>query len=428
MKLIGLSIEGLRKIKAAELDFNGKHLVQVRGANGAGKSTVLDAIRFLLKGTRDIPGGVVTQGSEESVLLGKIDDFIVKRVIKADGRSALSVEREGGKVARPQEFLDSISGQFLDPEWFAKLPGTEKRSVLMGYVGIDFTAIDAKIAQAEQDRLVCGRELKALGDPAPVSPCEAVSLTDLMAKRKELADWNSRQDSAAAALARIVQDAKAAMMRCFDGKDSIKGLSEALDAAKAEHKKRLVDMTIVMPQEKRDLSEVEGQIANAEATNDKARKYAEYIAKRDQKEAKKREYEELGKRVDELRQERIDMVKAAKLPVEGLQITETGLSHDGVSDENWSDSEALKIALMLAVAFSGELRAVYIKRGEALDAASLAKVKAFAEAEDFQVIMEIVDDSYEGIDDGVVWIEEGEILSTKEIAGQIVAERAGGQA
>ncbi|MFZ4617912.1 MAG: AAA family ATPase [Rectinemataceae bacterium] len=146
MKLIGLSIEGLRKIKAAELDFDGKNLVQVRGANGAGKSTVLDAIHFLLKGTRDIPAGVVSHGAGESVIVGTIDDYIVRRTIKTDGKSALSVEREGGKVARPQEFLDTISGQFLDPEWFAKLPGPEKRAVLMRYVGIDFTAIDGRIA------------------------------------------------------------------------------------------------------------------------------------------------------------------------------------------------------------------------------------------------------------------------------------------
>jgi len=74
--------------------------VQIRGENGAGKSTVIDAVKYLLKGTREIPDGVVSNGAKESIIVGRIDDYIVRRVIKKDGKTALSIEREGGKMAR----------------------------------------------------------------------------------------------------------------------------------------------------------------------------------------------------------------------------------------------------------------------------------------------------------------------------------------
>ncbi|MFZ4618521.1 MAG: hypothetical protein ACOYM2_20345, partial [Rectinemataceae bacterium] len=286
-----------------------------------------------------------------------------------------------------------------------------------------------RIAEAEQSRLLAGRELKALGEPVPAEACDAVSIGDLLAERKRIEEWNAEQDRRVAAIRIAAKGVRDKMVSALTARDfgTFDELSSLVDTMVAEFRAGvpLAMGKLALPEQKLDVSEVEDRMANAEATNAKARKYAEFLEKRGKKEAKKQEYDGFDKSVTDLRQERIDMVKAAKLPAEGLEITETGLSHHGVNDENWSDSEALKIALMLAVAFTGELRTVYIKRGEALDAASLAKVKAFAEAEDFQVIMEIVDDSYEGTDDGVVWIDEGQILPVRDIAGQHVAERAG---
>ena len=193
MKIVGLSIEGLRKIKAAHLEFDGKHLIQVRGENGAGKSTVLDAIKYLLKGTKEVPAEAVTHGERRAEIVGRIDQYIVKRTITPDGKSTLAVEGEGGKVAKPQDFLDTISGQFMDPQWFAGLPSKEKRSVVMQYLGIDFTEIDQKIKDAETERTIAGRELKAIGEPVPVEKVKSVSVSDLMAKRKEILEHNEQQ-------------------------------------------------------------------------------------------------------------------------------------------------------------------------------------------------------------------------------------------
>jgi hypothetical protein len=110
------------------------------------------------------------------------------------------------------------------------------------------------------------------------------------------------------------------------------------------------------------------------------------------------------------------MINNASLPVPGLAFTENGLSFNGVTDENWSESLSLKIAIMLAHKFSGELNLVYIKNGNAFDTTSLEKIRAYAEKHDMQIIMEIVDDKYELQDENVIYIEEGEIIMPQQKA------------
>lgn len=415
MKLIGLSINGLRKIKAAELDFDGKHLVQIRGENGAGKSTVIDSILYLFKGSKAIPAGVVTHGHDKGTIVGRVDGYTIRRVIDATGKSTLTVEGEGGKVPSPQGFLDAIAGQFLDPEWFNGLPSAEKRKVVMQYAGIDFSEVDTKIAVAEQNRLVIGRELKGLGAiPPEPEKAEEVSVSALLAELNKLNEYNRQQaelaDRIGKEIGRLVDDMKASLTGCdLDGLDRVvhNDLPRIFAAQRAE--------ILSMGQPKyADTADLEAKIANAESINAKARAYAAYLEKKAAVDAKKAEHDAANAEVDALRKQKDDMVANAKLPMPGLSITDTGLAFKGVTDENWSDSEGMKIAIKLAVAYSGELRACYIKRGEALDSRSLARLKEYAEKEDFQVIVEVVDDSYAREGDDVLYIEDGVIVPARK--------------
>lgn len=410
MKLLTLSITNMRRIRAAEFDFNGKSLVEIRGRNGAGKSTVIDSILFLLKGSKEIPAGAVTAGEERGVIVGKLGEYTIRRVIDNEGKSTLTVESDNGKVPKPQDFLDRLSGQFLDPEYFRKLSPREKRALVLTYAGIDFTDIDERIARAEQDRLVLGRELKALGAlPPEPEAVESVSLsmllTDLAAINKINAERESLARHYTESLLQLKQDMLAAVGQFSD----LEGLAHAADAVQAVYAKgRDALLKRVVP-EKLDTAPTVAKIQNAESINAKARAYADWEMKRDAIAAKKAEYDAADAAVTHLREEKHSMVAGAKLPLKGLEITDSGLAFNGASCENWSDSESLKIALNIAIAYSGELRAVYIKGGEALDTASLEKLRTYADAKDFQIIVEVVDDSYAKVGDSVIYIDDGQV-------------------
>lgn len=416
MKLIGLSIQGLRKIRAAELDFDGKHLVQIRGKNGAGKSTVLDSILYLFKGTKAIPADVVTHGEAKGIIVGQVDGYTIRRVIDPDGKSSLTVEGAEGKMASPQTFLDSLSGQFLDPEWFAKLPSGEKRATLMRYAGIDFTDIDARIAAAEQERLVLGRELKGLGavPPAPEKAKE-VSVSTLLVELNKLHEHNAVQNGRASAIKDKIAEVEQRLRDAIGGATGLENLeTTALNEIPEIFYDGKAEIKALPIPEYVDTEELQSQIANAEVTNAKARAYCDYVDKKEAVESKKAEHELAEQLVKALRDEKGEMLSGAKLPISGLAITDTGLAFNGITDNNWSDSEGMKIAIRLAVAYSGDLKAVYVKRGEALDSRALARLKDYAEKEDFQVIVEIVDDSYANGGDNVLYIDEGELVLSRK--------------
>lgn len=413
MKLIGLSISGLRKIKAAELDFDGRALVQIRGENGAGKSTVIDAIKYLLSGSREIPAGVVSHGMDKSVIIGRINDYTVRRVIKDDGKNLLSIEKDGNKIGRPQEFLDAISGQFLDPEYFMNLAPAEKRTMVVRMAGLDFSEIDAQIAAAEQDRLLKGRALKAIGIPEPVPQVSAVSVSELIKERREIEQYNAKQRELQSAYNSYITNLTHAITRQFDGAASLEDVGIALEQSKAIYDKAKLQPPPIA-QSERSYTEIDQKISQAEEQNEKARRYEAYRGKLKEREEAEKAYTEAQSNVEHLRMVRSDMMNSAHVPIKGLKITETGLEYKGSSCENWSTSESLKISLMLAVAYSGDLRTIYIKRGESFDRNSLASIKEFAEKHDVQIIMEIVDDSYADTEDGVIWLEEGQIVQVKK--------------
>jgi DNA repair ATPase RecN len=130
MKILALAIENLRKIKAATLDLKDGNLTQIRGPNRAGKSTILLAARMLFGGKSIVPKDAITHGKEEARIIGIVNDYTIKVIIKKNGAHSLTVEKEGMKKTKPQAFLDALAGKFLDPQWFSQLPGTEKNGFL----------------------------------------------------------------------------------------------------------------------------------------------------------------------------------------------------------------------------------------------------------------------------------------------------------
>lgn len=420
MNIIGLFIENFKNIRGARLDFDGERLVQIRGHNGAGKSALIEAIEKIFKGGS--APGVVTTGAKKATLIGKFGEYTATKIIKEDGTAELTVKSEtAGVIKGAQGLLNELAGKFIDPVRFAELTGKEARAELMKYSSLDFTLIDAKIFQKETARTLKGQEVKKCGQPTPCAKVEAVSVSELLAKRKEIEAFNESQLKKRQIIIDRLTKLKAEIVTMIDDSfldkddDMFQFLGNVIIETQKYYFKEIEPIKILpSPEPKKPTDEIDAQIAKAEETNTKANAYAEYTRKRTQLDELEDEYAKLTEEIKALRQERSDMLKNAKLPLKGLEITDTNLAFNGIAYDTLSTSERLKIAITLAVHYSGELRTIYIKRGECMDAKSLAKLKEAAEKNDFQVFMEIVDDSYSNTDDGVVYIKEGEIIGKVE--------------
>ncbi len=426
-RVIGLSIENLRKIRAAFLDFDGKSLIEIRGPNDAGKSTVILALEILFKGGAALPKDAVTHGKSVATVIGKIDDYSVKRVIKPDGKQTLSIEKDGEAVAKPQEFLTAYAGKLIDPEEISRLDAKEFKRTLMEYLGIDFAKTDGKIVTAEQERLVVGRQIKSNGTPQPVPKAEAANLGELLEKRKKIVQSNEVQDTKQVEIdkcSRHLDNLKEQQEGVKAERErierEIEELQKKLRTTKNDFKVlagRIKDGTDLIeqlpkPEPKRSTVDVESQIEKLDEQNRAAEAYDQYLQKKETYDTLQQQHAKHDAEIKELRKQKEESLQNAAMPIEGLTISDEGILHNGDTKENWSDSRAIKIAMQFVgfVNRDRNLKVMYIKRGESLDAQSLAEVKRFAEEHDFTVIIEIVDDERQHQGDGVFFIEQGEIM------------------
>ena len=133
MKISKLKIENLYGIEQLELD--GKS-IELTGTNGAGKSSVLDAIRLALTNNSKRKY-IVKNGETEGRVLVKLDDGITidrkKRTNKSDYKSVK--DENGNEINSPETFLKDIFTPLqLEPVEFLSMSEQEQNRILLNLI------------------------------------------------------------------------------------------------------------------------------------------------------------------------------------------------------------------------------------------------------------------------------------------------------
>src|SRR3990167_8393300 len=85
MKILKLTAENVKKLRAVEITPTGE-LVEITGRNGAGKSSVLDAIWWALAGTKHIQAVPIRKGATKARIRLDLGELIVERRFTPAGR------------------------------------------------------------------------------------------------------------------------------------------------------------------------------------------------------------------------------------------------------------------------------------------------------------------------------------------------------
>ena len=200
MKIIGLAIDNMRKIKAMELTFNEKGITEIKGGNEQCKSTVIDCIEILFRGKKAMSPDMITHGENKAGIEGTLqdgeDEYIVKRIMKKNKNPTLKITKNGGKMeGKLETFLSSLVDKLtFNPDDFESKSDDEKLKYMKEFAGIDFTLLDAKIKDVFDERTVVGREIKKFGDIRLPEKVEKVSMSDLLEERKEMIEFNQGVD------------------------------------------------------------------------------------------------------------------------------------------------------------------------------------------------------------------------------------------
>lgn len=136
MKTSKIIISSLYGIQHLELDNKS---VELRGAKGTGKTSVIDSIRYALTNRSD-RDYVIKQGEREGSILIETDAGIsISRKKRTDAGDASKITEFGKPIASPQSFINEIfSPLSLNPVEFATWDKNKQNRAILDLISFDW--------------------------------------------------------------------------------------------------------------------------------------------------------------------------------------------------------------------------------------------------------------------------------------------------
>jgi hypothetical protein len=417
-RIVRLEAENIKRLRAVEIRPGQEPLVVIGGANGAGKSSTLDAISMAIGGARMIPARPVRDGARMGRVTVDLGELIVERVFLEGDRVGKLVlkSKDGCEAPEPQTLLNQMLGKLsFDPLAFSRLRPRDQLERLRELVGIDFSGLDAERAAAYAQRGDVNRAAKQKGAElaacplAPGAPETEVSigaLTDEMLRREEVNRANEQTRLRLAAGDEAVERRQQERARFAADIERLQRLladTDAwLDEAAAKRAALAAQCAALVDQ---DVGAIRGQLRDAEQTNIRVRQNQRHKSLTDQHADLAQKSADLSQRIDEIDREKQALVAAVRFPIDGLSLGEEGVLYRGFPFEQASSAEQLRVSAAIGMALNPELKVMLIRDGSLLDAESLRLLSELAERADHQIWIERVSTGEEVsvvIEDGLV--------------------------
>lgn len=436
MKILELRAENFKKLRVVEIRPDG-NLVPITGRNGQGKTSVLDAIWFALKGKRALPMKPVRKGSERMKVSLETEDFTVTRTLSQDGVApTITMEMKKGKTRdkTPQDFLDELLGELtFDPLEFLNMDPKSQVAALRktAKVDVDFEALDEQNAADYQQRTQVNREVGSLDaqikamnvlDGLPKEKIDEAAimtrLNEASAENQKALELSRKRSDLGAEASRIAMNKQQADREIDDIKARI--AAAKLDLARAETKQKMLVAQHAeaekayqeAPEGKTvDVGALTQELASAQRTNRAIETRSQWEDLRKQRDQKQKEADKLTRQMEARNEKKRDAIAGAAIPVEGITFDETRVLFNGLPLENLGEGEQIRLSTQIGMAANPKLRILCIRHGEALDEDGLQVIADLAKKNDFQVWMARVDSSGKvGIvlEDGMIVEREGE--------------------
>lgn len=422
MKVIGLKIENVKRLKAVELNPNGASVV-VGGNNGQGKSSILDSILFALGGSGTHCEKPIREGAERAEITLNLGDLVVTRRFTAGGSTLVVKNKDGDTKASPQAILDKLVGSLtFDPMEFLRLDAKTQRRCLAEMAGVNTTNFDTEFQGLYDQRRDWTRRRNELA--AKIAgrtvfeglPAAAIVLDDLVKEYKAAQEVNAAKvlaDKKVEDYTRRVSDAHPQVMQA---EQRVQRLEAELAIAKASlkgNRDALGDLNSVLQvaieQAKHhptaDTDSISKRISEADGVNAKIRSNVEIVAMEGELMSLDRRISDINEAMDKNSAAKIAAIKSAKYPLPGLAVTDDSVLFEGIPFKQVNTAAQVQISTAMAIAQNPTLRVMLIRHGSDLDPASLNALLALAAQHDIQVWIERVGD---GMECSVV-IEDGEI-------------------
>lgn len=401
LRVVRLEAKNFQKLRAIEIEPKS-NMIMIKGKNGAGKSTVINAIWAAMGGKGASPEQPIKDGEKKGSVTLDLGPIIIEKSWSTKSGESLSIKsKEGEPIKKPQTLLDEFVGKTtIDPGNFLLLDNKKQTEVLKKVLGLNFEELESEKSKLYNERTDKNKEAKRLrahadsieGDPD--GPKEETSIEEIATKYNKGVETNAKRNS-------LNLDIEAHHKRRDKIAEEIERLnSESLDLLK---KTNLAEDEFkeLLPV---DIEAIKTTMETLEDTNKKARNNA--LKDKTLKEARETEIEaeDLDEKIKAIDEKKDKAIQEAKFPVDGLAFGEDGLELNGVPFAQASQAERLTAAFAIACRANPHLKILAIKDGSLFDSESRTKLRELAEKEDVDLWLEIVTDA----GDGSLEIVEGE--------------------
>jgi hypothetical protein len=415
VRIINFFAENVKKLRCVEITPGDASVVQITGANGAGKSSILDAIFYALAGTKDIPSQPIRKGAAKASIKLDLGEMVVTRRFTQAGTSLVVESKEGVKFPSPQAMLDTLlSGMSFDPLAFTRLIPEKQLEQLKSLVklDVDVDKLDSLNQRDYDARTLINRDAKALEARLKAMPVASgllekpVDLSALMTEMREGAADNQQAEKAKAA-----QEAKFdEISRMYDTvterrdlaqqrRTEAEGLMEQAKKLEAQAAKIELDaqdaeavysgmsdgsgLTV-------DLSAIQQRIEEGQRLNKQLEAAVAREKVQEELSAAKAKADKLTKAMEQREEQKRTAIAAAKMPVVGLSFGDGEVTYNGLPMSQASSAEQLRVSTAIAMQLNPKLRVLRIADGSLLDESNMRMLADMATAEDFQLWIETV--------------------------------------
>lgn len=413
MKIDTVQINGFKKLVQFSIDPEGKS-VEIKGRNGQGKSSIIDAIWVALTG-KEVPGVPVNKDSiKAEIVVGLDSGHTVTLKFTARGGKSLVVEGpDGAPVKAPSTFLENLIGKIsFDPFEFVEMQPAKQRAFLVQLLGLDLSTIDARKEVALKEKREAEGDAKAIEkqieELANIRETQRVDVADLMARQEQRNEKVRTIESGRHTLRTVEAQISASAQKVDSILFEIENARKILASWEARLPEAVSEHTQAEERANRGrevIGRLEAELENmpdnslailaASDTNAKADAWERKESLRAEYKLANSDIDAAKQKLEDIENDRKEALLSAAFPVEGLGFTDEGVTFNGLPFDkgNQCMSDILRVGVAIAVAQDPALKIVRIKDGSLLDSKSRADLLAMLSASGFQAFIETVADS-----------------------------------
>lgn len=388
MKIIRLKINNILNLRAIDIRPD-KNVNKVSGKNAAGKTNLLETIRFSLLGKRAMPLKPLRTGTKKGDIKIDIGDYVVEVKITKNGEYWNVTDKAGKPVSKPMDLLKKIVGPIsFDPLALLDDDPKKLKAVLLELVGVDLDTFDAKVKKLRDERTIAGRTLKTTKalleactwhDDAPE---KEVSVSELADEFEKASNQNVKIEATGDDIDQLQLD----IHNCLE---KVQELNRNLE----DKKKYLRENAII------DTAAMRDKIHKSDEINKQVRDNAEYTLREKAVDKESDEYEDFTHRIESIEGDKDKALSAAKMPIDGLSVDEDGVTY--TDEKNGTNPMAqvnkakrIEIGTAIHMAMNPELKVMFVDANSFDEETEAAIEKAVKDA-DYQLFEEVVDSESE---------------------------------